>query len=70
MHFVVVAVGFEILIDRNTNLREQPRLVYLKIGKQVDDSWTIGRCFVRWFYAKANELVCLSLGTYPCDSRV
>lgn len=44
---VVVAVDFEFLIDRSMNLREQPRLVYLKIDKQVDDSWTIGRCFVR-----------------------
>lgn len=44
---VVVAVDFEFLIDRSMNLREQPRLVYLKIDKQVDDSWTIGRCLVR-----------------------
>lgn len=44
---VVVAVEFEFLIDRSMNLREQPRLVYFKIDKQVDDSWTIGRCFVR-----------------------
>lgn len=44
---VVVAVDFEFLIDRSMNLREQPRLVYFKIDKQVDDSWTIGRCFVR-----------------------
>lgn len=44
---VVVAVDFEFLIDRSMNLREQPRLVYFKIDKQVDDSWTIGRCLVR-----------------------
>lgn len=44
---VVVTVEFEFLIDRSMNLREQPRLVYFKIDKQVDDSWTIGRCFVR-----------------------